>query len=321
MLFIDQFEEIFTLCQDEEERKAFINLVVQEVKTNERQTRIILTIRGDFLNRCADYLEIAALINSVPPTSFILTPMSFTELEEAIEKPANLHGVTFERGLVSQIAQDVINRPGALPILQYALKELWRVCIEKPESPEPFLTHKGYEEIGGVKGALDKRATILHQSLTSVDQEFVRRLFMELVQLTESGEVTRRRASWNRLEAVADSQPQMQRVVGLLAGSQQRLIITDANTVEVAHEALLSEWKLLNSWIAENQENIRLGRSLDEDCQEWHQRFNQSDDALLTGAKLAKIAEWVERTQPRLTPMETEFFLEEFGEAQQRNSS
>ncbi|MBD2727461.1 caspase family protein [Nostoc sp. FACHB-892] len=268
LLFIDQFEEIFTLCQDDEERKAFIRLIAQEVKKSEVKTRIILTIRGDFLNRCADYLEIITLINSIPPTSFIVTPMSLAELEETIEKPAKLHGVTFEHGLVSQIAADVINRPGALPILQYALKELWRVCIEEPESPEPLLTRKGYEEIGGVKGALDKRATILYQSLTTIDQAFARRLFMELVQLGESEEVTRRRASWDRLEAISDSPQQLQRVVGLLAGSQQRLIITDKTTVEVAHEALLSEWKLLNSWIAENIENIRLSRSLDEDCQE-----------------------------------------------------
>ncbi|MEH1863083.1 MAG: hypothetical protein V7L21_34915 [Nostoc sp.] len=259
-MFIDQFEEIFTLCQDDEERKAFIRLIAQEVKKGEGETRIILTIRGDFLNRCADYLEITTLINSIPPTSFIVTPMSFTELEEAIEKPAKLHGVTFERGLVSQISADVVNRPGALPILQYALKELWRVCIEEPESPQPLLTRKGYEEIGGVKGALDKRATILYQSLTTVDQAFARCLFMELVQLGEAGEVTRRRASWERLEVVADSLQQLQRVVGLLAGSQQRLIITDQNTVEVAHEALLSEWKLLNTWIAENLDNRPLAK-------------------------------------------------------------
>ncbi|MEH2237747.1 nSTAND1 domain-containing NTPase [Nostoc sp.] len=307
LLFIDQFEEIFTLCQDDEERKTFIRLVTQEVKKGEGETRIILTIRGDFLKRCADYLEIITLINSIPPTSFIVTPMSFAELEEAIEKPAKLHGVTFEHGLVSQISADVINRPGALPILQYALKELWRVCIEEPESPEPLLTRKGYEEIGGVKGALDKRATIVYQSLTTVDQAFARRLFMELVQLSETGEVTRRRASWERLEVVADSPQQLQRVVGLLAGSQQRLIITDQNTVEVAHEALLSEWKLLNTWIAENLENIRLSRSLEEDCQEWVQRFNKSDDALLAGANLAVISEWVNKTQPRLTPLESEF--------------
>lgn len=119
--------------------------------------------------------------------------------------------------------------------------------------------------------------------------------------------MTRRRASWDRLEAISDSPQQLQRVVGLLAGSQQRLIITDKTTVEVAHEALLSEWKLLNSWIAENIENIRLSRSLDEDCQEWQQRFNKSDDALLTGAKLAVISEWVNKTQPRLPPLETEF--------------
>ncbi|MEH1903431.1 MAG: hypothetical protein V7L04_18970 [Nostoc sp.] len=307
LLFIDQFEEIFTLCQDDEERKTFIRLITQEVKKAEVETRIILTIRGDFLNRCADYREIISLINNIPPTSFIITPMSFAELEETIEKPAKLHGVTFESGLVSQISADVVNRPGVLPILQYALKELWRVCIEEPESPEPLLTRKGYEEIGGVKGALDKRATILYESLTTIDQAFARRLFMELVHLGEAGEVTRRRASWERLEVVADSSEQLQRVVGLLAGSQQRLIITDQNTVEVAHEALLSEWKLLNTWIAENLENIRLSRSLEEDCQEWVQRFNKSDEALLTGAKLAVISEWVNKTQPRLTPLESEF--------------
>ncbi|PHM11743.1 nSTAND1 domain-containing NTPase [Nostoc sp. 'Peltigera malacea cyanobiont' DB3992] len=307
LLFIDQFEEVFTLCQDDDERKAFIRLIAQEVKKGEGETRIILTIRGDFLNRCADYLEIITLINSIPPTSFIVTPMSFVELEEAIEKPAKLHGVTFEHSLVSQIFADVVNRPGALPILQYALKELWRVCIEEPELPEPLLTHKGYEQIGGVKGALDKRATILYESLTTVDQAFARRLFMELVQLGEAGEVTRRRASWERLEVVADSPQQLQRVVELLAGSQQRLIITDEKTVEVAHEALLSEWKLLNTWIAENLENIRLSRSLEEDCQEWVQRFNKSDEALLTGANLAVISEWVNKTQPRLTPLESEF--------------
>ncbi|MCC5627699.1 caspase family protein [Nostoc sphaeroides CHAB 2801] len=307
LLFIDQFEEVFTLCQDDEERKAFIRLIAQEVKKGEGETRIILTIRGDFLNRCADYLEIITLINSIPPTSFIVTPMSFTELEEAIEKPAKLHGVTFEHGLVSQISADVINRPGALPILQYALKELWRVCIEEPESPEPLLTRKGYEEIGGVKGALDKRATILYESLTTIDQAFARCLFMELVQLGEAGEVTRRRASWDRLDAISDSPQQLQRVVGLLAGSQQRLIITDEKTVEVAHEALLSEWKLLNTWIAENLENIRLSRSLEEDCYEWQQRFNKADDALLAGAKLARFSEWANKTQRKLTPLETEF--------------
>ncbi|MBD2500048.1 nSTAND1 domain-containing NTPase [Anabaena azotica] len=307
VLLIDQFEEIFTLCQDEAERQAFINLIVQEVNKNEVETRIIVTIRGDFLNRCAEYSDVVSLINSVPPTSFIVTPMSVSELEEAIEKPAKLHGVDFEAGLLSQIIADVLGQPGALPLLQYALKELWRICIEVPESPQPLLTRQGYQEIGGVKGALDKRATIFYQSLTPVDQEFTRHLFMELVQLGEAGEVTRRRISWEKLTAVADSPQQLQKVVGLLAGSQQRLIITDERTVEVAHEALLSEWKLLNSWVAENRENIRLSRALEEDCQEWRESFNKSDDALLTGAKLAVISEWVNKHQPRLIPEEAEF--------------
>ncbi|MEH2439677.1 nSTAND1 domain-containing NTPase [Nostoc sp.] len=322
ILFIDQFEEIFTLCQDDEERKSFIRLVAEEVKTIERQTRIILTIRGDFLKRCNDYLEIITLINSVPPTTFIVPPMSFAELEEAIAKPAKLHGVNFEHGLVSQITNDVVTRPGALPILQYALKELWRVCIEEPELPQQLLTRKAYEEIGAVKGALDKRATILYQNLPTLeDQAFARSLFMELVHLGETGEVTRRRATWKKLEAIADSPQQLQRVVESLAGSGGRLIITDKDTVEVAHEALLSEWKLLNTWIAENLENIRLSRSLEEDCQEWIERFNQSDDALLAGAKLAVISEWFDRNQPKLPPLESEFLRKSLQRRDRQNQA
>ncbi|MBW4670308.1 MAG: caspase family protein [Cyanomargarita calcarea GSE-NOS-MK-12-04C] len=307
VLFIDQFEELFTLCEDDDERKAFIRLATEQLNNPEHQTRIIVTVRGDFLQRCTEYREIINLINRTPPTTYMVSPMSLIELEEAIEKPAKLHGVTFEHGLVSEIAQDVRGQPGALPLLQYALKELWRICIEEASAKEPLLTCKGYKKIGGVKGALDKRATILYHSLTPKDQVFARCLFMELVQLSETKEVTRRRASWGKLQAIADSPEQLQRVVGLLAGSQQRLIITDSKTVEVTHEALLSEWKLLNSWIAENRENIRLSRSLEEDCQEWEQRFHKSDDALLVGAKLAVISEWVERQQPRLTPQEAEF--------------
>ncbi|OKH36593.1 hypothetical protein NIES2119_16310 [[Phormidium ambiguum] IAM M-71] len=305
VIFIDQLEEIFTLCEDDAERQSFIHLMAEEVTNSDRLTRIIVTIRTDFLDRCAAYPEAATLINRSHPTTYVVTPLSRSELEEAIKEPATLHGVKFQQGLITQIADDVDDQPGALPLLQYALKELWRVCIEKPEIPEKFLTWKGYKEIRGVKGALENRANLLYQSFSSTDQVFVHRMFMELVQLSDENQVTRRRTVFERLEAIADSIEQLRRVVQLLA--DQRLIVTDKDTVEVAHEALLTEWNLLRSWIEEDKENIRLSRLLETECHEWQVRFKKSDEALLTGAKLATIAEWKDKNQPKLPVEEAEF--------------
>ena len=193
------------------------------------------------------------------------------------------------------------------------MKELWRVCIEKPESPEPLLTKKGYDEIGGVQGALENRANVIYQSLSDGDRIFVRKLFMELVQLGEGKEVTRRRVDWDRLRAIADSPEQLEQVIGLLAGAQQRLIIVDENTVEVAHEALLCRWKLLSNWIEEDQENIRISRRLEVACREWEETYRKSDDALLTGARLAEVEEWEKRVQRHLTGDEREFLQKSVG--------
>lgn len=317
VLFIDQMEEIFTLCEDDVERQSFIRLMADEATNSERITRVIVAIRTDFLDRCAAYPQVANLINRTQPTTYIVAPLFRSELEEAIKEPASLHGVKFERGLISQIADDVDQEPGALPLLQYALKELWRVCIEKPDSPEPHLTAKGYEQIGGVKGALENRANLLYQSFSSTDQLFVYQMFMELVQLGEENTVTRRRTSWERLEAEADSIDQLRRVVELLAG--QRLIVTDENTVEVAHEALLTEWTLLRGWIEENRENIRLSRLLETECREWQQRFKKSDEALLTGAKLETLSEWKEKIQPKLPVEEAEFLRKSLAKRDKEN--
>lgn len=305
VIFIDQLEEIFTLCEDDAERQSFIHLMAEEVTNSDRLTRIIVTIRTDFLDRCAAYSEAATLINRSHPTTYVVTPLTRPELEEAIKEPATLHGVKFQQGLITQIADDVDDQPGALPLLQYALKELWRVCIEKPEIPEKYLTWKGYKEIGGVKGALENRANLLYQSFSSTDQLFVHRMFMELVQLSDENQVTRRRTIFERLEAIADSIEQLRRVVQLLA--DQRLIVTDKDTVEVAHEALLTEWNLLRGWIEEDRENIRLSRLLETECHEWQVRFKKSDEALLTGAKLATIAEWKEKNKRKLLIEEAEF--------------
>lgn len=133
VLFVDQFEELFTLCSNEDEQRTFIKRLNEETNDLNTQTRIIIAIRGDFLDRCAQFQESADLINSTAPTTYVVTPLTeaklVAELEEAITCPAERHGVGFEDGLVAQIVDDVINQPGAMPLLQYALRELWDTCI------------------------------------------------------------------------------------------------------------------------------------------------------------------------------------------------
>uniref|UniRef100_UPI0026134288 nSTAND1 domain-containing NTPase n=1 Tax=Mastigocoleus sp. MO_188.B34 TaxID=3036635 RepID=UPI0026134288 len=301
LLFVDQFEELFTLCRYQEEQQQFIRMLSEEV--NNPEVRILIAIRGDFLDRCTQFPEVVKLINSTePPGTYVVTPLTFTELEEAIEKPAALHGVTYEQGLVSQIAADVVGQPGALPLLQYALQELWRNCIE--DKAESYLTKQAYKKIGRVQGALKRRADLLYESFSTADQAFVRQLMMELVELGNGQEVTRRRTSWKRLREIADTPFALEWVISQL--TNQRLIVTDAKTIEVAHEALLSEWTLLKGWIEENRENIRLRRRLENYCREWLEK-EKSEAYLLTTGRLAAIEEWVEKCQPRLPEIEAEY--------------
>lgn len=320
LIFIDQFEEVFTLCESEDERLKFFQLIAEEIKAPEKKSKLVLAIRGDFLERCSNYPDIVNLINQVPPVMYVVEPMSLEELEKVIEQPAQLHGVKFEQGLVSQMALDVIGQRGALPLLQYALQELWRVCIEEPKSPEPILTKQGYEQIGGVKGALNNRANLIYQSFSPDDQKLVKELFIKLVKLGEGEETTRQRMSWERLRVISDSPEQLQRVIEILAGSEQRLIITDQKTVEVAHEALISEWKLLKNWIEKDRESLRINQRFETAFQEWQDSFKKSDEALLMGARLLEVQEWIEKTQPKLTLDEKAFFqnsLEQYLREQQ----
>jgi energy-coupling factor transporter ATP-binding protein EcfA2 len=288
-LFIDQFEEVFTLCEDEIEKQNFMRLLVRQVEAADCDLRIVVAIRADFLGKCADY-DIADLINRSRPTGYVVKPLSRKELEEAIAQPAAQHGVTFQDGLVQQVTADVLDRPGALPLLQYALKELWHTCIETPDNPQMQLTWAGYDEIGRVGGALEKRANLLYDSFNEPEQAFFRRLFVEeLVQLGDQQTVTRRRTTWARLGAIAPDPDLLRSVVGQLA--DQRMVVTDETTVEVAHEFLLTKWNLLRDWIEQDREQSQLRQRLEASYQDWRERYQQADDALLSGALLASIEE------------------------------
>ena len=302
LLFIDQFEELFTLCPDEIERQQVIEAIAQAATDPNSPARIILAIRGDFLDRLAQYPAAAALLNrSTQPSTYIVSPLTLPELEEAIEKPAAQHGVTFEPGLVAQIASDVQGQAGALPQLQYALRELWQECIQGEGRQ---LTLECYEEIGGVEGALQKRAEALYATFSPSEQGFIQRLMLDMVESAETEQPTRRPIAWKRVQEISGS-VQSQEVVKTL--TTERLLVADERGLQVAHEALFSKWSRCAEWIAENRDNISRHRRLERDAQDWFDHA-KGKDYLLPLGKLVEFETW--QDQLELLEWEAEFVWE-----------
>jgi serine/threonine protein kinase/energy-coupling factor transporter ATP-binding protein EcfA2 len=263
LLVIDQFEEVFTLLEDENARQHFLNLLHHAVTEPRSRIRIVITLRADFYDRPLHYPQFGELVRTRLET---IMPLSAAELERAISKPAEQVGVTFEPGLVAAIIGDVNYQPGALPLLQYALTELFE------QRKGRLLTREAYQAIGGTIGALAKRAEEVYLALDAEAQAITRQIFLRLVTLGEGTEDTRRRTARSELQAVAvpnpsplhgegDSQMDLvEEIIDTFANYRLLSLDTDPGTrtptVEVAHEALLREWERLRSWLNESREDI-----------------------------------------------------------------
>ena len=214
----------------------------------------------------------------------VVVPLTPEELEQAVEAPAARVGAVLEKGLASAITADIAEQPGALPLLQYALTELF----ERREGR--MLTGEAYQSIGGVLGALGRRA---EQAYNEFDQEgkgISRQLFFRLVTLGEGTEDTRRRVPRSELESlVTNDQSLISNIINSFG--QARLLTFDRDpltrepTVEVAHEALLQEWRRLWEWLDESRADIRMQRVLGNAAAEWMQA-EQDPGFLLRGSRL-----------------------------------
>jgi WD40 repeat protein/class 3 adenylate cyclase len=295
LLVVDQFEEIFALCRDEDERRQFIDALLYAVEAEGRPTIVVPTVRADFYGRCADYPRLAARMSD----GLLVGPMSEEELRAAIERPAAVVGLRLEPGLAEMILDDVAGEPGALPLLSHALLE----TFARRRGAE--LTLSGYAASGGVAGAIAQTADMVFQQLTQEQQGIARSIFLRLTELGEEGtQDTRRRAPPSELVRRAEDAPAVETVVKTLADA--RLITTGEDTVEVAHEALIREWPALRGWLEEDREGLRTHRHLTETAQEW-ERLDREPGELYRGARLATASEWEEQHADLLNPLEREF--------------
>jgi serine/threonine protein kinase/DNA-binding XRE family transcriptional regulator len=300
VLVIDQFEELFTLTEDEIVRAHVLRSLRAAVDDPRSRVRVIVTLRADFYDRPLLYDDVGQLLQE---RTEVVLPLSAVEAEQAIVGPAARVGVALEPGLAAEIVHDVGEQPGALPLLQYALTELFE------RRADHLLTREAYQASGGVRGALARRAEELYDQLDAAGHEATRQLFLRLVALSDGAEETRRRVRRSELESVvrgplsvaaADGQlttdhgrRAMDNVIDLYG--RYRLLtfdrdpITREPTVEVAHEALIRAWSRLRAWLDTSRDNLQIQRRLATAAAEWG-GSGHDPSFLAAGARLEQFA-------------------------------
>lgn len=298
VLVIDQFEEVFTLMENEEERALFLNSLITAVLDERSRLRVVVTIRADFTDRPLNYADFGELMRH---RSIFVLPLNADELEETITSPARQVGLVIEPGLVAQIIREVADQPGSLPLLQYALTEMF----ERRQGRQ--LTTETYQKSGGVFGALGRRAEELYQGLDKSQQQTARQLFMRLVTLGEGVEDTRRRVQITEVSGIDQYiQPIIDQFVQYRLLTSDRDPSTRTPTIEVAHEALIREWDSLQRWIADSREDIRNQRALLSASTAW-KNAGKDTSFLLRGARLSQYENWLQNTTLSLNEQENNY--------------
>jgi WD40 repeat protein len=309
VLIADQFEELYTECRDPGLQQAFISTLLDAA---EQEFTVVITLRADFYGHV---LADRRLGQAVGACLVNVLPMSPDELREAIEQPTLRSGRVFEPGLVDRIIEDVAGEPGNLPLLQFALTELWGRQTE-----DGVLTHDAYEGIGEVAGAISRRAEAVYEELAKQGQgEAIRRIFLRLTHYGEGAEGTRRQATLEDL--VTPRTPRDEVAQSIQALADARLLVTghdpvQAATAEVSHEALIRGWSRLRRWLDEDRafglwrEKLAAARST------W--RDTEGDEgALLRGAPLSEAEGWLAERADDLNQAE-KAFVEESLDLRQR---
>ena len=290
VLLIDQLEEVFTLVVDEQERTLFLAGMAELARDPHAPVRIVATLRADFYDRPLLYPGFADLMRSyIEP----VVPLDPDELERAIAGPARQLGVDLEPGLLAEMLLETSDQPGGLPLLQYALTELF----ERREGST--LTLGAYRAIGGVAGALAGRAEELYGASDDVAREATHQLFLRLLTLGEGTEDVRRRVTRAEIGSIDVDQRAMNGVLDRFGASRLLSFDRDAGshepTVEIAHEALLRSWPRVRGWIDGAREDVRMSRRLGTSAAGWVEA-DRDPSFLLHGGRLAQFESWAAQT-------------------------
>ncbi|AFZ24105.1 WD40 repeat-containing protein [Cylindrospermum stagnale PCC 7417] len=326
VLVIDQFEELFTLAPSED-RQRFLELVLGAVEYAPDKFKLVMTLRADFIAAC---LEVSALARWLQQSSVLVPPnLSDEDYRRVIVNPAEQVGLKVEPGLVEVLLQELNHSAGDLPLLEFVLEQLW----EFRQGGE--LTLFAYQQqVGGIKGALERKAQAVYDGLDSQTQDCARWIFLSLTQLGEGTEDTRRRVF--KSELVVQRYPallvertlqaltagklvvvNLDEAVGSVKGEEVSLIASSSVvTIEVVHEILIRHWSTLRWWLEENRSRLRSQRQVEQAAALWKHNDEQAD-FLLSGIRLGEAEEIYVKYTDELS-QDVQHFIAACLEARQR---
>ncbi|MGW0610285.1 nSTAND1 domain-containing NTPase [Streptomyces sp. NPDC002788] len=291
VVIVDQFEETFTLCADEVERRTFIEVLHAAGSPagpgEPAPAVVVLGIRADFYEQCLRYPELA---DALQHRHMVLGPLTTAELREAVTGPAKAVGLELEPGLAELILREVgadsprgAHDAGVLPLLSHALLATWQ------RRKAGRLTLAGYRAAGGIQGAVAATAERAWSRLDPAARTAARLLLLRLVRLGEDTQATRRRGT--RRQLAEESTDPGKTEESLEALVRARLVTLDAETVEITHEALLHAWPRLRDWIDEDRQGNLLRQRLEEDGRAWEESHRDTS-LLYRGSRLEQAHGW-----------------------------
>jgi WD40 repeat protein/DNA-binding SARP family transcriptional activator len=287
VLVVDQCEEVVTLCTDADEREAFFTALVDHAEW----APLVVALRADRLGELSAHPAFARVVER---GLFLLQAMVEDDLRAAIEGPARQAALRLEPGLVDLLVRDVEGEPGALPLLSHALRQTWQ------RREGRTLTVAGYRASGGIRGAVAQSAEQLYEQAPPDQRPILRDLLLRLVAPGPDGEPVRSRVP--RRAVATDAQHE--RIIEQLVAA--RLVTSDEDVVELAHEALARAWPRLRGWLDDDVEGQRIWRHLSAAADSW-EAMGRPDSELYRGVRLDQAVEWRDRATPDLNTIERTF--------------
>ncbi|PXW30934.1 UNVERIFIED_CONTAM: WD40 repeat protein [Williamsia faeni] len=304
VLVVDQFEEIFTTC-DDVERAMFISMLTElcdELGAPDGFAGVVVAVRSDFYQQC---VELPTLTESLVHNQMVLSRMSRAALTSAIVGPATAVGLSVADGLVDVILSDlgvtsrrptaVPSDPGVLPLLAHALNRTWEARTGNT------LTIAGYRETGGVHGAIMLSAEDRWSQFTDTQRDVARDLLLHMIHIGEDGRGTRRHVPTLELR---NRHPEAPAILDALG--QARIVSHDEHGTTLAHEAVIEAWPRLSQWLDDDREDVLRRQRVDADAREW--RAHDHERSLLySGARLAAARDWQKNSRSPVSPTTAEF--------------
>ncbi len=289
VMIIDQFEECFSLCRDDEKRQQFFDFLLEALaRWDNHQFSLVIGMRSEFRGSLLG----TPLGKNINLRFIAVGELNDDELGEAIVRPAEQAGFNVDLELKRKIIEDVIGEPDSLPLVQFTLTELWKKAKQQGSL---VLTLDTYEQLGGIEGTLNTQASVVYDKLSEAEKPVARRIFLELIQLGEAIDM-RRRIHLGKLVNSHHTEEQLKEVSEKLADKEARLITIKEDDkspdliLDVVHEALIRKWEYLQNWKKDYRPVMELERKIEDEASNWREDERKTD-LLLPESKLALVKE------------------------------